>query len=169
VTLPTPNAESHEASDWRELMRSAAEPQIDAALRDLYTRLDAAVAARGPTCWQSGKCCRFDSYGHRLYVTALEIAWFVRHAPPIPEPTSNSLQLLPRQDECPYQVDGLCSTHTIRPLGCRIFFCQQGTENWQHELYGQFLDDLRRLHETHNLPYRYLEWRAGLAEVMRLA
>ncbi len=164
-----------EPDTWRELRDAAARPEIDAALRDLYARLDAAVAARGPTCWQSGKCCKFDSYGHRLYVTALEIAWFqrqVEHADsagraPGSGRDHHPLPVLgspPYPDACPYQVDGLCTTHTVRPLGCRIYFCQAGTEEWQHQVYERFLDELRALHETHGLPYRYLEWRSGLAE-----
>ena len=51
-----------------------------------------------------------------------------------------------------------------RPLGCRVFFCQQGTEDWQHELYERFLARLKALHEQYDVAYRYLEWRAALAE-----
>jgi hypothetical protein len=49
-------------------------------------------------------------------------------------------------------------------MGCRVFFCQEGTQGWQQELYEQFLAELRRMHEDRGLPYRYMEWRAGLRE-----
>lgn len=181
----------HDNADtsWPLWHDAARRPAVDAAIRTLYARLDADVAARGPTCWVSGKCCNFDAFGHRLYVTALEIAWFLQQVAPSPgvdrqagrdatsvggraDATLPLPQLAagpaepdaPLPAACVYQVDGLCTTHVMRPLGCRIFFCQQGTEHWQNELYEQYLSELRTLHERHGLPYRYLEWRAGLVE-----
>ncbi len=77
---------------------------------------------------------------------------------PIPEPRS------PKPDTCPHQHDNTCTTHAIRPLGCRIFFCQEGTQDWQHELYEQYLADLRELHEQHRIEYRYADWLALLDE-----
>lgn len=152
---------------WRE---AAALPAVDTALRELYAELDAAVTAKGPTCWISGKCCKFDEFGHRLYVTGLEIAWFLSQVK-AGGPTSAAEERddaikLPQFAEhpgaCPYQINGLCSTHVIRPLGCRIFFCQQGTEGWQQDLYEEFLQRLRELHEQRDLPYRYMDWISGL-------
>jgi hypothetical protein len=51
-------------------------------------------------------------------------------------------------------------------MGCRIFFCQRGTEAWQHALYEEFLGGLRQLHERQSLPYQYMEWRMGLREAI---
>lgn len=157
---------------WQSWRNAAAEPAIDAALRDLYARIDAAVAERGPTCWTSGKCCKFDDFGHRLYVTGLEIAWFLTQVTSQKSKVESQVgastirlpQLAEHPGACPYQIDGLCSTHAMRPLGCRIFFCQQGTEDWQQDLYESFLAELQRLHEAHGLEYRYMDWIAGLDE-----
>lgn len=156
--------------DWDGWRGAAARPVVDAELRALYAEVDAAIAERGPTCWVSGKCCKFESFGHRLYVTALEVAWFLRQvevdspaaatdgaAPGIRLP-----QLAETVGACPYQIAGRCSTHAVRPLGCRIFFCQAGTEDWQQDLYESFLTRLRGLHERHGVDYRYLDWIAGL-------
>jgi Fe-S-cluster containining protein len=159
---------------WAAWFEAAARPDIDAGLRDLYARLDAEVSQRGPTCWTSGKCCRFDEYGHRLYVTALEIAWVVRQVG-LPPPDAgvatgrHALTVLTPNGRvtggaCAYQADKLCSIHANRPLGCRVFFCEKGTEAWQHELYERFLGELRALHDRQGIEYRYMEWRAGLAE-----
>lgn len=168
-----------EASLWSAWRDASAVQGIDAALRELYAELDAAIAAKGPTCWSSGKCCKFDDFGHRLYVTGLEIAWFLRQVasagPPVgslkPEGASTATdhgirlpQFAEHPGACPYQVDGLCSTHTIRPLGCRIFFCQQGAEAWQQDLYEAFLKRLQTLHDEHGLEYRYMDWIAGLSQ-----
>ncbi len=64
---------------------------------------------------------------------------------------------------CPFQVDKLCTAHSVRPLGCRVFFCQEGTQAWQQDVYESFQNDLRALHERHSLTYAYLEWRGALA------
>lgn len=68
------------------------------------------------------------------------------------------------EEVCPFQVDRSCSTHAIRPLGCRIFFCQAGTEAWQQALYERYLDELRSLHDRHGVAYRYADWLALLDE-----
>lgn len=169
-----------DAAAWLAWREAAARLAIDAELRELYAALDADIAARGPTCWQSGKCCNFGGYGHRLYVTALEVVWFLGqvHGPagesgtlprPLPGGGEKAVALpqASERDVCPYQIDKACSTHTVRPLGCRIFFCQAGTETWQQDLYERYLAELRDLHERHNVAYRYADWMALLDEVKR--
>jgi len=64
---------------------------------------------------------------------------------------------------CPYQISGLCDVHPIRPFGCRIFFCDSTSTDWQHEQYERFHAELKALHETLGVPYFYLEWREALA------
>lgn len=157
----------HDADEtelWQHWHAAAGEPVIDAALRRMFVQLDEFIAAQNPTCWISGKCCRFDSYGHRLYVTGLEIAWLVRQIDDGQRARLDAGEL-PGMDGCPFQVNGLCGVHAIRPLGCRTFFCDPAAQHWQSEVYEAFLADLRYLHEAHGLPYRYLEWRGGLAAV----
>ena len=170
---PTAAEETRAWSAWRA---AAARPEIDAALLGLYADVDAAIAERGPTCWTSGNCCRFVEFGHRLYVTALEVAWFTRQVaagagPTGAEPTDRHAgdgaglrlpQFAETAGACPYQAAGRCTTHRVRPLGCRIFFCQTGTEDWQQSLYEDFLRRLRALHDEHGVAYCYLDWIAGL-------
>ncbi len=38
----------------------------------LYAEVDREVAAAGPVCVASGKCCRFKEYGHVLFLSNLE-------------------------------------------------------------------------------------------------
>src|SRR5262249_3331512 len=40
-----------------------------ADLRALYQALDAEVSRLGPVCRLSGRCCRFQEYGHTLFVS----------------------------------------------------------------------------------------------------
>jgi Fe-S-cluster containining protein len=143
---------------WSQWFAAAREPAIDAGLRRVYDQLADAIRQRAPVCWTSGKCCNFQAYGHRLYVTGLEIAWMLPQVAPLPPAEAWPPGV------CPFQVDKLCSVHAVRPLGCRIFFCQRGTEDWQHEWYERLLGELRGLHDEHGLEYRYMEWLAGLRE-----
>ncbi|MEM1445554.1 MAG: hypothetical protein AAGF84_05820 [Planctomycetota bacterium] len=160
-----------DAASWSAWASAAKKSAIDASLRELYEHIEAAIAERGPTCWQSGKCCNFGAYGHRLYVTALEVAWFLGQAQRFPKTVATQGDIaLPQassDDTCPFQIDRACSTHRIRPLGCRVFFCQEGTQSWQQALYEKFLRRLRDIHRTHDVEYRYADWLALLDEAER--
>lgn len=52
-------------------------PALCERMRDLYSRLDAEIASHAPVCVNRGDCCRFDTYGHLLFVTPVELAYFV--------------------------------------------------------------------------------------------
>ncbi|MEX2670695.1 MAG: hypothetical protein WD294_01155 [Phycisphaeraceae bacterium] len=155
-----------QAACWQQWLAAVhGSSAVDVALRDLYQRLDAAVAEQPGVCELSGRCCHFDSYGHLLYVTGLEVAWLVGT---LHDDTHAMLLDAEGGDGgaggCPFQQNKLCSVHTVRPLGCRIYFCDPEAQAWQNAVYEQFLDELRALHERLNLPYRYIEWRAALAQ-----
>jgi len=148
---------------WRGWWHDAGRPEVDAALSALFVRIDADVAAGNPVCEISGRCCRFDAYGHRLYVTCLEIAWLMRHLNTAARDRLAAAPL-PAMSGCPFQVGRLCCVRDIRPLGCRLFFCDPAAEVWLNDLHEHYLGDLRRLHELRSINYRYIEWRSGLAE-----
>ncbi|MCC5828477.1 MAG: YkgJ family cysteine cluster protein [Phycisphaeraceae bacterium] len=162
--------------DWPAWFAALDQPEIERQLRTIERDLLDAVARRGPTCWISGRCCHFDHYGHRLYLTGLEIAWFARRmslqSPKASEPSGGALALpqagrAAPSGDCPFLSGRCCSVHEARPLGCRTFFCQQGTEDWQQALHERVLGRIRRLHDRFQLDYQYLEWRAGLAMLAR--
>lgn len=178
-----------ESECWQAWRQAVAGEPVRRAVAAIFADIDQQIAARRPTCWLSGRCCHFEAFGHRLYVTGLEIAWLLAeladtanspvaaagdsHAPADTIATASSQSpwqaRLEPKGLCPFQVNKLCTVHAIRPLGCRIFFCQEGTDVWQHELYEEFLTRLRRLHDGYALPYRYMEWRMGLASALRCA
>ena len=59
----------------------------DAAFRDLesvYAELEADLAALGPRCQLSGRCCRFREYGHQLWTTRLELEYLLSKEGPPP-------------------------------------------------------------------------------------
>ena len=147
-------------------------------LQRLYGELDRDIAGRQPVCNTSGRCCKFELWGHRLFVSTLELAWFrnitlQQTATSMPLPSKPPTMVtfpLPLYAEngqfnpgCPWQVDGLCTAREARPLGCRIYFCDTTTESWQHERYEYYHQAIAALHETFRLPYRYMEWREALA------
>lgn len=122
----------------------------------MYAELQGEIDARRPLCQASGRCCRFEEFGHRLYVTTVELAAFVASLPErvVASPWDGT--------GCPFQLDRLCSVHAARPFGCRVFFCDATATEWQNERYERFHADLKRLHEELKVPYFYVEWRAAL-------
>jgi len=151
---------------------------ITEAVAEILAQADAEIAAKRPVCRASGRCCKFETYGHRLYVTAAELAHFAGTYQPsesieTPESkTSNPRALAleqffaqPAPEGCPYQIDNLCTAREARPLGCRVYFCDENAQSWQNDLYEKYHAQLRALHDRFSLPYRYLEWRTALREL----
>lgn len=167
-TEPTPR---DLASAWLEAVGNE---RIALELESVYEYAAAAIESRGPACWASGRCCNFDAAGHRLYVTGLEAAYTVqrsrdREGASIPlagDPAplaAESLSDARARGGCPFQSANLCSAHTIKPLGCRVYFCDRSAQYWQHVLSERSLEMIRAIHDRHGLEYRYGEWRDMLS------
>ena len=148
-------------ADQQLVLRDAVEnaqavPDLADRLDALYADVQRQIDARRPRCDRSGQCCKFESFGHLLFVTTLELAAFGLRRP------ANDL---PDGDGCRYQVAGLCTAHSVRPFGCRVFFCDPTAEGWQQDQYEHFHTRLKRLHDELDVPYLYVEWRQGLASI----
>jgi Fe-S-cluster containining protein len=146
-------------SDFKRwVMEAAANAEVRSRVQQLYKDLQARIDLRRPLCELSGRCCNFDRYGHRLYVTTGEMSVFVADyfasQPSITGPA--------KQGACPFQVGKMCRVHSIRPFGCRIFFCDPTSTNWQQEQYENFHAELKVLHRELSIPYAYIEWRQAL-------
>ena len=155
-----------EDPDLQSIVKLASQRQeVVEAVTALYGRLQAAVDQRRPRCDISGRCCRFEEFGHRLYVTTIELAAFCA-----PLPSGRPAGPPPPWDGrgCPFQQNRLCGVHPIRPMGCRLFFCDSTSDQWQHEQYEAFHRQLRQMHDAFAVPYRYMEWRAAL-RALRIA
>lgn len=140
---------------------AAGRPEVRQAVHRIYAEVQGQVDARRPLCVMSGRCCRFEEFGHRLYVTSLELAAFFADLQAMTPPPSSQTAA----GGCPFQVNTLCSVHLIRPFGCRMFFCDATSTEWQNQFYEQFHDRLKSLHAELGIPYRYVEWRQALAEL----
>ena len=136
-------------------------PEVLEAVRALYADVQCEVDARRPVCVVSGRCCRFEEFGHRLFVTTAELAAFMHALPAFPTRAGGDWD----GTGCPFQSGKMCSVHTIRPFGCRMFFCDSTSTDWQNETYERFHARLKRLHEELGVPYRYVEWRQALREL----
>lgn len=133
----------------------------DAVLR-VYEEVQREIDGRRPLCVMSGRCCRFEEYGHRLFVTTAELAVFTHDLSVISRPAAPGAW---DGTGCPFQSGKMCSVHAIRPFGCRMFFCDSTVTDWQNETYERFHARLKRLHEELGVPYRYVEWRQALREL----
>lgn len=156
------------AGEW---LRRAREPLVAAELEEIYAEVASEIAARGPACWASGRCCNFEKAGHRLYTTGVEAAYTVARVRGLegPEGEAQPRGLLIADVEraraaggCPFQERNLCGVHPVRPLGCRVYFCDRTAQEWQHDLTERGMARIRELHDRHGIVYVYAEWRALL-------
>jgi Fe-S-cluster containining protein len=129
-------------------------PAVVERISAVYGMFQTELEKRKPRCDQSGRCCRFEDYGHRLFVTTLELAAFTAQTPPHTNPWDGT--------GCAYQVDGLCSVHATRPFGCRVYFCDPTSTDWQQNMYERFHAQIKQLHDELAVDYLYVEWREAL-------
>ncbi len=115
---------------------------------ELYRAVDAEVAAAGPVCVASGRCCRFKEYGHTLFLSNLEAEVLLHDAPPY-DPESVTA------DFCPFQQGNLCTARQPRPLGCRVYFCDPNYQDKSGEITETYLRRLKELALVHDRPWLY--------------
>jgi hypothetical protein len=122
-------------------------PELRERIQQVYSEADADVAAAGPKCDASGRCCRFKEYGHTLFVSSLEAEVLLESAPPFERPVSG--------DFCPFQVDNLCTARDPRPLGCRVYFCDPNYQETGNRITEAYLRQLKSLAEESGIAWRY--------------
>jgi Fe-S-cluster containining protein len=148
-------------------LRAAGDAEVCAAIGAVYRDVAEQIEARGPSCWASGRCCNFEAAGHRLYVTGLEAAYTLSRLER--SLTAGELESAVDRGGCPFQVKNLCGVHAIKPLGCRVYFCDRSAQSWQHALSEHALAQIREIHERLAVPYEYGEWRGLLGRLIETA
>lgn len=123
-----------------------------------YNDVDQVITDHAPICRNRGFCCHFDRFGHRLFVTTVEMACFVRG-------NRNHWRPPTDRDACPFQVGDRCEARAHRPLGCRIFHCDPAAQHWQNTEYERQQSRLKALSEELGVPYSYREWLSALGEI----
>ena len=117
------------------------------AVLELYQEIDREVAAAGPVCVASGRCCRFKEYGHTLFVSNLEADVLLESAPRYEKPVT--------PDFCPFQKENLCTAREPRPVGCRVYYCDPAYQETGNAITERALQRLKELAEKYDLPWRY--------------
>jgi hypothetical protein len=128
---------------------------------NLYEWLNQTLAsheAQAGQCFACGKCCDFDAYGHRLYVTRAEMLYFAAKIGP------ENLKAM-HSGQCPYRVNDQCSVHEHRFSGCRTFCCR-GDSDFQNQLTEQALDRIKALSDSLDISYEYMDLRQALNQSM---
>ena len=113
----------------------------------LYDEAEKDIAAAGPVCLASGRCCRFKEYGHTLFVSNLEADVLLAGAPPYDTPVS--------ADFCPFQNENLCTAREHRPLGCRVYYCDPSYQETGNHITEKYLRRLKQLAEENGLAWEY--------------
>jgi Fe-S-cluster containining protein len=122
-------------------------PELRRRVLEIYAEADRAVAAAGPVCVASGRCCRFTEYGHVLYLSKLEADVLLEDAPTYEGPAT--------PDGCPFQKDKLCTARASRPLGCRVYFCDPAYQDTGNQITETHLAKLKDLARENGLEWTY--------------
>jgi Fe-S-cluster containining protein len=118
-------------------------------LQRVYAELDAEVASLSPACQLSGRCCRFEEYGHTLFVSSPEFALLLADAPSPSRPLDDGAT-------CPWQDEsGRCSAREARPMGCRVYFCDPSYQPAAPEIAERGIARLKQLVDELGLPWDY--------------
>lgn len=132
-------------------------PEHRQAVLRLYAEVDREVAAAGPVCVASGRCCRFKEYGHTLFVSHLEADVLLAAAPPY-DPDAVTA------DFCPFQQGNLCAAREPRPLGCRVYYCDPNYQETGVAISEKYLRRLKELADELGVGWRYAPLHVFLRE-----
>ncbi len=131
--------------------------ELIARIEDLYQWLNAQGAAMPltpPGCTACGTCCDFERYGHRLYVTSIEMWYFAHRA--------GDAGVKPMTEGCcPYLQNHQCTAYDRRFAGCRIYQCR-GDQTRQSDLSEAVLVQFKALCEEYDIPYQYMDLATAL-------
>jgi len=132
---------------------------VNDRIRELYAEVDRLVAAAGPRCDASGRCCRFKEYGHTLFLSGLEADVLLESAPAYAKPVT--------ADFCPFQVENLCTAREPRPVGCRVYFCDETYQETGNAITEFALKRLKEIADEDGTGWRYAPLHIFLNEADR--
>jgi len=129
--------------------RSEAISPLIQEVTDIYQWLDNQLKGKSPACVTCGKCCDFEAYDHRLYVTTPEIMFFADKIE-----SQNIKKMM--TGRCSYQKDDKCTVYPYRFAGCRIFNCKADPD-FQSYLTESVIKKFKSLCDEFDVPYRYVD------------
>ena len=124
---------------------------IASKVAEVYDWIDSSIREEksGAICSQCGKCCDFESYGHRLFVTTPEIIYLTEYL------GKENIKPMPT-GRCPYNIENKCTIHKFRFAGCRIFNCK-ADEDFQSQLSESAIKKFKEICNNSNTPYKYTD------------
>ncbi|MGA2172865.1 MAG: hypothetical protein ABSG82_07640 [Sedimentisphaerales bacterium] len=105
-----------------------------------------------------GKCCDFQMYDHRLYVTTPEMLFFIDKLG-----VENIKEMA--GGRCPYQMNTKCTVHPYRFAGCRIFCCKADPA-FQSVLTEAVIKKFKTICDEFQIPYRYVDLPTALKDFL---
>lgn len=148
-------------------LANARDAGVAFAIAEIHALIASEIEARRPVCTASGRCCRFEGFGHRLYVTGLEAALTLDTIPAERALGAGDIERALAEGVCPFAAGNLCGVHPARPAGCRVYFCDSSAQLWVNELAERASGMVKAVHERFAIDYRYGEWRAMLGMFQR--
>jgi hypothetical protein len=118
---------------------------------DEQIRLTDGPAGRCDSC---GKCCDFESFDHRLFVTPPELMYLAANI------RAENIRPMP-DGRCPYYLICECTVYKYRFAGCRIFSCKADSD-FQSVLSESALKRFKSLCTEFEIPYRYSDLASAL-------
>jgi Fe-S-cluster containining protein len=136
------------------------ESRLVRRVAEIYRRLDLQIHDNGSlsgVCRACGKCCDFDDFDHRLFVTTPELMYLAaKLAGEKMKPMNGG--------RCPYNIDGECSIYEYRFAGCRVFCCK-GDADFQSGLSESAVKKFKSACAEFGVPYKYLDLPKALNEL----
>ena len=131
-------------------------PDLTKKVDQVYQWIDCEITKNNNTgtCLACGRCCDFEDYDHKLFVTSPEIEYLANTLG-----TNNIKQMI--DSLCPYNMDKKCSIYEYRFAGCRIFNCNADTD-FQSRLSEAALKKFKSLCLEFEIPYRYTDLKTAL-------
>ena len=161
------NRNGSDPGQVRAWFAAAARPDVESRLERIHLDVSETVRRFGPLCLASGQCCRFEAHGHRLYASGLEAARCVAICRNEGRGIGvDDIDAAVRAGNCPWQDGRLCTARAGRPSGCRVYFCDPRAAELVPEIAERAHARIKAIHEDHDIPYVYGEWRAMLREVV---
>lgn len=148
---------------------------ICSEVKQIYDWLDSNIKSLNNQCAACGKCCCFESFDHKLFVTTPELLYFSKNVKNL-KPMLTQTPLEARRQRrltaakggppltgqtCPYLEGDKCTVRNYRFAGCRIFFCK-ADKDLQNKLSEETIGKFKALCDKSNFPYRYVDLATAL-------
>ena len=145
------NSDKQIFADIKSAMQNA---ELLAEIQDILNSALVEIESFDPDCKACGNCCDFANFGHRLYVSTGELANLISQSPI----DADEIEHL----KCPYQQNDLCLARNARPLGCRLFFCDEKINDQYQQIYEDCYAKIKQAHLKFSTAYNYIELSTGL-------